>query len=252
MTDDEIRRAVAVARSWHGAGRALGLKSVNGGAMRTLKKRVADLGVDTSHFTHQRTWSDEQLRVAVASSTTWTGVLRQVGISERCRESAKRHAIRLALDTTHLDPPCWDIPPEIDNLLPTRSMLSKAGESVAAAWFALRGIPTAVPNQPAAYDLLASFPDGVRRIQVKTTTHRGKQGSWKLGVGRRPYVMDKTASRTSYEPGELDYFFIIDGDGVVYLIPAEVLVGKVGINIGPYRQFAMGDASSLLATSGGN
>lgn len=216
--------------------------------MRSLKKRAADLGIDTSHFTRQRTWSDRHLRQAVAEATSWTAVLRLLGISDRSRLSVKGHAARLGLDVSHLEPARPERPKELSELEPRLTLLSAGAECFAASWFAVRGVRVAFPTQPASYDLLAVLGDGVRRVQVKTTTCRGRHGSWTVNVGRRPYVLDKTASRSPYGPDEIDYFFIIDGDGAVYLVPSRVLGGRTGINVGAYKQFIVGDASSLFAT----
>jgi hypothetical protein len=52
----------------------------------------------------RRTWTDEQLREAVATQRSWRGVLRQLGLnpaSSSMRKSLQRHAVRLALDTEH-------------------------------------------------------------------------------------------------------------------------------------------------------
>ena len=215
--------------------------------MRSVKKRVAELGLDTSHFTHQRRWSDEQLRQAVIEATSWTGVLRTLNIDERGRLSVKWHAARLGLDVSHLEPPAREIAAEVAALKLRRERVPIAAESFAVAWFAVRDIPTAIPAHPAAYDLLATFPEGVRRVQVKTTTYRRKHGSWIVNVGRRPYVLDKSARRTAYRDDELDYYFILDGDGAVYLIPSAVLVGRTELSVGAYRRFIVGDASSLFA-----
>jgi hypothetical protein len=43
----------------------------------------------------------------------------------------------------------------------------------------------AIPLEPAVYDLLVSTPEGIKRVQVKTTTWFGKDG-WTVMVGRRP------------------------------------------------------------------
>lgn len=53
----------------------------------------------------KRTWTDEQLREAVASSTTWAAVLRSLGLSLRGRNHVRvtRLARELALDTRHFD-----------------------------------------------------------------------------------------------------------------------------------------------------
>jgi hypothetical protein len=247
MTDDAIREAIASQRSWHGVGRALGLKSVNGGAMRTLKKRAAELGVDTSHFTHQRTWSNGQLRSAIAEADTWSDVMRALDLRDTSggRLIAKCHAVRLGIDIAHLEPPEFDGTTDVRELQPRRDALRHAAEPFAVAWFALRGLATATPVQPAPYDLLVTFAEGVRRIQVKTTTSRGPQGTWIVQIGQRPYVLDKTANRQPYDPDHLDYFFVIDGDHVVYLIPSKAVAGKKTICVGKYQAFRVGDASAL-------
>jgi hypothetical protein len=248
MTDDEIRRTIASNRSWHAAARALGLQSVNGGAMRTLKKRAAELGVDTSHFTHQRTWSNEQLRQAIPRANTWSDVMRDLGVNDTAgttRLTAKCHAVRLGIDITHLEPPEFDGSTDPGELQPLREGLRHAAEPFAVAWFAIRGLSTAAPTQPAAYDLLVTFPEGIRRVQVKTSTYRGKQGSWIVQIGQRPYVLDKTANRQPYDPDDLDYYFIIDGDHDLYLIPSKAVAGKKTICVGRYKTFRVGTASAL-------
>lgn len=125
-------------------------------------------------------------------------------------------------------------------------MLRFAAEPLAVAWFALQDIPVATPTQPVTYDLLVTLPEGVRRVQVKSTTFRAKYGTWQAGIGQRPYALDKTASRRPYDPDALDYFFIIDGDGMMYLIPVQIVVGKTVICVGAYSDFIVGDASSLM------
>jgi hypothetical protein len=248
LSHADIAEAIASERSWHGAGRALGLKGINGGAMRSLKKRVSALGLDTSHFTHQRTWTNSELRDAIMAADTWADVMRALGVNGSSYVFAKGHAVRLGINISHLEPP----PPKplsVLDLRPQPRMLRACAESFAAAWFGVRGIATATPAQPAAYDLLITLPDGVRRVQVKTSTTRGRHGTWVVQIGRRPYVLDKSASRQPYDPDHLDYFFIIDGDSAVYLIPSIVVAGRTRISVGAYTAYRVGDASSLFATA---
>jgi hypothetical protein len=109
------------------------------------------------------------------------------------------------------------------------------------------------PRLSPAYDLVATLPSGARRIQVKSSTHRDRSGTWRVGLGQRPYVLDKTARRIPYDPDEVDDFFIVDGDGVLYLVPSSVVAGRTAIHVGPYRAYRVGDASSLLqATMSGH
>ncbi len=215
--------------------------------MNRVRRRALALGLDTSHFTGQRTWSDEKLRQAVASSDSWTEVLRRLDINdnEDARIIVRGHAARLSLDVARFDPPPAEAV-DFGQQPPTRDMLRFAGEAIATAWFALRGIPVAVPSQPAAYDLMATFVDGPKRVQVKTCCRRGRYGSWCVGIGQRPYSLDKTAGRRPYDPDSLDYFFIIDADGSIYLIPARVVGGRTTISVGAYEAYIVGRCADLL------
>jgi hypothetical protein len=59
--------------------RELGLCVTSAGSIRIVKRHVARLGLDTSHFTGQRRWSDAQLRRAVASAYSWPELLIELG-----------------------------------------------------------------------------------------------------------------------------------------------------------------------------
>lgn len=49
-SDEDLKRVVPEVYSYHGIFKALGIK-VGGGTHQTIKNRVAELGLDTSHFT---------------------------------------------------------------------------------------------------------------------------------------------------------------------------------------------------------
>ncbi len=98
------------------------------------------------------------------------------------------------------------------------------------------------------YDLVVTFPSGMKRVQVKSSTFRGRHGSWHVGIGKRPYVLDKSASRTAYDPNELDYFFVIDGLGHMYLVPIAAVAGRTTMSVGGYQKYLVGDCSSLLSS----
>jgi hypothetical protein len=61
--------------------RELGLCVTSAGAIRGVKRHVARLGLDTSHFTGQRRWSDAQLGRAVANAYSWPELLTDLGMS---------------------------------------------------------------------------------------------------------------------------------------------------------------------------
>jgi hypothetical protein len=61
-------------------------------------------------------------------------------------------------------------------------------------WFMLCGCHTSIPVEPTHYDLLASMDDGVKRVQVKTTTYEGKTG-WMIQVGRHEHLGSRCLRR---------------------------------------------------------
>jgi PD-(D/E)XK endonuclease len=216
--------------------------------IRTIKRVAARLDLDSSHFTGQRRWSDLQLRDAVPRATTWAELLRLLGVHDDStgRSSVKAHAIRLRLDTSHLQAATPE--PALDPGMTQveLSMLSAAAGSIAMAWFTLRGMSVAVPAEPEVYDLLVTIDGRIQRVQVKSTTCQTKTGRWEVGVGRRPYVLDKSAGKTPYDPELIDYFFVVAGDGRLFLIPSLVLAGRVRVYVDTYARYLVGDAASLL------
>jgi PD-(D/E)XK nuclease superfamily protein len=230
--------------------RALGFAATSGSSLRTIKQTVAELKLDTSHFTGQRRWTDLQLREAIMRAASWADVLRLLDLIDNgeSRKIVKAHSVRLGLDVAHLMIAPADGEPGDDAFTTgaQRSMLRVAAPSIATAWFTLRGMSVAVPVEPEVYDLLVTMEDGIQRVQVKSTTRRTRSGTWAVEVGRRPYALDKTAGKAPYDPDSLDYFFIVDGLGRVFVIPSRVLAGRIVITIDSYAQYCVGDASSLL------
>ena len=106
----------------------------------------------------------------------------------------------------------------------------------------------AIPIEPTVYDLLVSTPQGIKRVQVKTTTYKGKAG-WQAGVGRRPYSIGNREPLVPYDPELIYWFFIVDGDLNIYLIPSKVIGGRVGILLRTYRKYIVGSAAGLMVPS---
>jgi hypothetical protein len=249
-SDADLKNAVAEARSWRGVLRKLDLCVTSAGSIRVVKRRVALLGLDTSHFTGQRTWSDAALRRAAAQACSWNELLEAIGMKSRSgdeRTRVRAHAVRLGLDLSHLS----DRPRDAAGQLvpePELKNLRDAATSLAACWFSLRGFGAAVPIEPTIYDLLVSTPEGIKRVQVKTTTYKGKVG-WQVGVGRRPYSIGNREPLRPYDPELIDWFFIVDGDLNIYLIPSQVIGGRVGILLRTYTKYIVGSAAGLMAPS---
>jgi len=114
-------------------------------------------------------------------------------------------------------------------------------------WFLLCGYNTSLPMEPTIYDLLVSMPGGIRRVQVKTTTYNNDGRV--VQVGRRPYSVGNRARLVPYDPDEVDFFFIVDGDLTMYLIPSRVIAGRVGIVPGNYSEFSVGSAAFFIQKS---
>jgi PD-(D/E)XK nuclease superfamily protein len=248
-TDEDLRSAMRNNHSWRGVARALGLKGTSAGVIRTVKRHAGRLGLDSAHFTGQRPWSDQRLREAVPAATCWADVLKTLDVIDNgaSRARVKGHALRLGLDFTHFVGPREAVSDaDLFNEPVRLEALRYAASSVAMAWFTLRGCAVALPVEPQEYDLLVTTSKGVQRVQVKSCAARNGKGYWGVGIGRRPYTLDKTAGKMPYDPDTIDLFFILLGDGSIYVIPSSVLAGRVGISAESYAPYRVGDASSLL------
>ena len=125
--------------------------------------------------------------------------------------------------------------------------LREAGTAIATMWFLLCGYNASIPIEPALYDLLVAMPDGIKRVQVKTTTYN--KAGWAVSVGRRPYSTNNRGPLVPYDPDLLDFFFILDGDLTMYVIPSQVIAGRVGILLNNYSKYVVGSAAFLMQGS---
>ena len=122
-TDDELRIAVATATSMREVMARLGY-GPSGGAWTAAKRQILQLGLDTSHFgrvgfsepvrmpeprASRRSWTDADLRAAVAASKSIAGVLRQLGLKPggSMYVTIQRRIVDLALDTQHFTGRGW-------------------------------------------------------------------------------------------------------------------------------------------------
>ena len=248
-SDAQLMDAVAASANWRNVMRALGLNANSAGAIRIVRRDVIRLGLDTSHFRGKRTWSDAQLRRAVMEAQSWDELLTTLGLasqSSQLRVQVKAHAMRLGLALAHLEDPDATSP-GLAEVKPDLRYLRDAATSMAASWFSLCGFNVAIPLEPTVYDLLVAMPEGIRRVQVKTTTCFGKDG-WTVVVGRRPYSVGNRERLVPYDPESIDWFFIVDGDLTIYLIPSRVIAGRVAILLHTYTKYVVGNAAGLMAS----
>jgi hypothetical protein len=248
-TDLQLRQAVMDSQSWRAVADALGLNGTSAGTVRSLKRHAVRLELDTAHFTGQRRWTDRELRAVMREATCWADVFAGLGIADSpdTRIRIKGHAVRLGLDCTNLRPSQPPSPAgEVFDQRVRPEMLRSAAPAVAMAWFTLRGCAVALPVEPQVYDLLVTTSKGIQRVQVKSCARHGGNGRWSVEIGQRPYVLDKTAGKRPYDPDSIDLFFIVLGDGSIYVIPSSVLAGRIRIYADMYALYRVGDASGLL------
>jgi hypothetical protein len=246
-SDAQLKDAIAVATNWRDVMRALGLRDNSAGAIRIMKRHALRLGLDTSHFQRKRGWSDAQLRRAVIDAQSWDELLTTLGLAPHSgdgRIRVKAHAMRLGLDLARLGNSVTNNPGPAD-VRPDLRYLRDAATSVAASWFSMCGFNVAFPLEPALYDLLVSTPEGIKRVQVKTTTCFSKDG-WTVVVSRRPYSIGNRERRVPYDPELIDWFFVMDGDLTIYLIPSRIIAGRVSILLHTYTKYIVGSAAGFM------
>ena len=247
-SDAQLTEAVYSATSWRGVLRELGLTATSASAIRSVRMHANRLGLDHSHFRGQRRWTDQQLVDAVAAGRSWAQVAELLGLAGGSSTTTLRgHAARLNLDVGHIakDKPS---PTPGTPLQPLRAHLGRAGALLAAAWFELSGCSVSWPLEPCRYDLLVWMNGTAQRVQVKTATV--KQGtSFTAWISTTGGLRRKT-----YDPDEIDHFFVIDGDFAYYLIPASVVGGLTAIQLSAYEHYRLtqiphhGDLSASTPT----
>lgn len=105
-SDDDLREAVASARSWREVRRLLGLTG-GGSTNKRLRGRAGELGLDITHLPRPgeapRRFTDDELVAAVAASSSLNGVFDRLGLAVggSAWRRMQEHIVRLGLDTSH-------------------------------------------------------------------------------------------------------------------------------------------------------
>jgi hypothetical protein len=199
--------------------------------MRSVRSHADRLGVGYGHLKGQRRWTEDGLRAAIESARTWPDAVEHLGIQDVSALSAlKGHAARLGLDVTHLKEPRTAT--RSFEARPDTAHLARAGPLLAASWFTLCGHDVSWPLEPSRYDLLVLTDQGIRRVQVKTSTVRAGS-TWKV------YLSTSRTGRRTYDPDEIDDFFLIGGDMTCYLIPVAEVGGLQAIHLAGYEKYQL-------------
>lgn len=215
-----------------------GFKSPRPDTNRTQRSNVGTErygAVMTTRTRNIRTWTDEQLAEAIAVSTSWRGVMRELGLGVTSAgpiHTVRRVAQRLGLDTSHFrGKRAWS-----DAQLRRAVMDSRSWAEAL----------TSLGLAPASGD--GKIRVKAHAIRVKTSTHDTK-GGWHCSVGRRPYSPGNTERVIPYDPDVIDLFFIVDGDMTMYLVPSRAFAGRVRILLRAYKKYIVGNAAGLLETA---
>jgi len=95
-----------------------------------------------------------------------------------------------------------------------------------------------VPLETAPYDLITESDDGLKRIQVKTTSQvSGDSGRYLVRLSRMtrdpgaPMNSNGQRRHVAYTPDEVDYFFVVTSTGTMYLIPIDVVAGQIRVTL---------------------
>ena len=121
-TEDELRMAVVASTSMRQVMERLGYGG-SGGAWSTAKAQILELGLDTSHFslrrprlappkelpTSRRSWTDDDLRKAVAEARSVAGVIRALNlkVGGSVYPVIQRRIRELEFDTSHFTGQGW-------------------------------------------------------------------------------------------------------------------------------------------------
>jgi len=107
-----------------------------------------------------------------------------------------------------------------------------AGLGVAIGWFAANGVTVCVPlTDSQSYDLIVD--DGrLRRVQVKTTSHRNSDGRFRVELRTKGGNRSGIGKTKVLDPSQIDEVFIVTSDNDLFRIPADMLAGTSTISLG--------------------
>ena len=120
--DPDVRAAVAAATSYESALALLG-SEVTAAARVRLQHRIRLLELSTAHFIRARRhaprprrWTDDELRAAVACSSSLAAAIRRLGLVPAGGNyvQVQRRVRELALDTSHFLGRAWNVRMKID------------------------------------------------------------------------------------------------------------------------------------------
>ena len=94
------------------------------------------------------------------------------------------------------------------------------GMGRAIAHYTIKGYTISIPlNDCQEYDLVVEYPDGLKKVQVKTTKHKAPSGNYVVNLRTMSGYKDKY----EYRIGTYDILFVVDELGNTYEYTSEEL-----------------------------
>lgn len=134
-----------------------------------------------------------------------------------------------------------------------RRVQGDLGELSAMEWLASKEAVVWVPFTHSPHvDLMAELHSELIRVQVKTSTFRTKRKSgerWHVSIATNGGNRSWTGLTKKFAPQEVDYLFVLVGDGRRWFIPSHLVEATRSLALGgrKYSEFEIERGSSLEA-----
>jgi hypothetical protein len=107
------------------------------------------------------------------------------------------------------------------------------GLGAAISWFLSQGYHVSVPvAEIQRYDLVVGDDDGLKRVEVKTTTHK-KRGKYVVVIRTCGGNQSWNGIVKKFDPDEVELLFVLTDDGSQYVIPTEHVQARTMLTLGP-------------------
>jgi hypothetical protein len=183
---------------------------------------------------------DERLRLAVGRARSWRGVLRGLGLPESASGTARRlrrRADELGLTYDHFayQRPRWtssELEGAVTTSMSWQQVMQRLGYAPASGsaresvrrMCARHAIETAHLEHPPSRNLVCE------------PTTRQVDGTWLCNMTRSA----SGVAGVRYSLDDIDHFGVVDGDYVVYLVPAVAVGGLTSIYTRAYGRYRVG------------
>jgi hypothetical protein len=133
-----------------------------------------------------------------------------------------------------------------------RRVQGDLGEFSAMEWLASQGALVWIPlGHSPDVDLMGELNGRLIRVQVKTCTYRiaipGGQKRWAVSIQTNGGNQSWSGAVKTFDPVNVDYLFVLVGDGRRWFIPAEVIEGSRRLSLGgtKYSEFEIEQGMSI-------